>query len=141
MHIDKAATHVISSILHVDHSEDSDPWPLVIEDFQGNTVEVVLEAGDMLFYESSKCFHGRPTKFNGSWYTSLFTHYKPADPEWNVSEHFLVADLILFYHFSYSYSYINDFRSLTGLFQLTMRSRLSGANLQNLLMPVIGNMN
>lgn len=91
MHIDKPETHVISSILHIDHSEDSEPWPLVIEDFQGNTVEVVLESGDMLFYESSKCFHGRPTKFNGSWYTSVFTHYQPADPDWRKSERSLSA--------------------------------------------------
>lgn len=91
MHVDKPETHVISSILHIDHSKDSDPWPLVIEDFQGNTVEIVLEAGDMLFYESSKCFHGRPTKFNGSWYTSVFTHYQPADPEWKKSDRSLSA--------------------------------------------------
>jgi len=59
MHVDKSETHIISSILHVDHDKDSEPWPLVIEDFNGNTVEVFLEAGDMLFYESSKCSHGR----------------------------------------------------------------------------------
>jgi len=84
MHVDKPDTHVISSILHIDHSDDSEPWPLIIEDFQGNTNEVVLESGDMLFYESSKCLHGRPKKFNGSWYTSVFTHYYPATQEWKV---------------------------------------------------------
>jgi hypothetical protein len=72
MHVDKSRTHVISSILHIDHSEDSEPWPIIIEDFQGNTNEVVLESGDMLFYESSKCFHGRPHYFKGSWYSSIF---------------------------------------------------------------------
>jgi len=77
MHVDKSNTHVISCILHIDHSEDSEPWPIVIEDFQGNTNEVVLEAGDMLFYESSKCFHGRPHTFKGSWYSSIFVHYHP----------------------------------------------------------------
>lgn len=77
MHVDKSNTHVISCILHIDHSEDSEPWPIVIEDFQGNTNEVVLEAGDMLFYESSKCFHGRPHRFKGSWYSSVFVHYSP----------------------------------------------------------------
>jgi predicted 2-oxoglutarate/Fe(II)-dependent dioxygenase YbiX len=67
MHVDKVKTHVISCILHVDHSEDSEPWPIFIEDFQGNTNEVVLESGDLMFYESSKCIHGRPRKFKGSW--------------------------------------------------------------------------
>ena len=77
MHVDKLKTHVISCILHVDHSNDSEPWPIFIEDFHGNTNEVVLESGDMLFYESSKCIHGRPKPFNGSWYSSLFVHYRP----------------------------------------------------------------
>jgi hypothetical protein len=71
-------THIISCILHVDHDEDSAPWPIFIEDFQGNTNEVVLESGDILFYESSKLVHGRPRPFNGSWYSSLFVHYYPA---------------------------------------------------------------
>ena len=33
----------------------------------------------MLFYESSKCVHGRPREMKGkdSWYTSIFTHYTP----------------------------------------------------------------
>lgn len=78
MHVDKLRTHIISCILHVDHSEDSEPWPIFIEDFQGNTNEVVLESGDMMFYESSKCIHGRPRPFKGSWYSSLFVHYYPA---------------------------------------------------------------
>jgi len=81
MHIDKTETHIISSILHVDHDPMGDPWPIVIEDFQGNLNEVNLEPGDMLLYESSKCFHGRPRKFNGLWYSSLFTHYFPEDWE------------------------------------------------------------
>ena len=108
MHVDRSRTHIISSIIHVDHSEDSEPWPIVIEDFQGNTNEVVLESGDMLFYESSKCLHGRPKKFKGSWYSSLFVHYYPVgwdtqkqtheihyavprhwkkEPEWETSEY------------------------------------------------------
>lgn len=49
MHVDKPNTHIISSILHIDHSEDSKPWPLIIEDFQGNTNEVYLESGKFLW--------------------------------------------------------------------------------------------
>lgn len=79
MHIDEASTHIISSILHVGHDPEGDPWPLIIEDLHGNTNEVVLETGDMLLYESSKCFHGRPKRYNGGWYSSLFTHYHPKD--------------------------------------------------------------
>jgi len=79
MHLDKTETHIISSILHVDHGENDEPWPIVIEDFHGNTNEVFLESGDMLFYESSKLFHGRPQKMNGEFYSSLFSHYYPKD--------------------------------------------------------------
>ena len=77
MHVDKSLTHIVSCILHIDHSADSEPWPIIIEDFRGNTNEVVLTSGDMLFYESSKCIHGRPQNFTGSWYSSIFVHYYP----------------------------------------------------------------
>ena len=92
MHIDKMQTHIISCILHVDHSEDSEPWPLFIEDFQGNTNEVILESGDMLFYESSKCIHGRPRPFRGSWYSSIFVHYYPQrwDPKRDLEVHYAI---------------------------------------------------
>lgn len=79
MHVDESATHIVSSILHIGHDPDGEPWPLVIEDLHGNTHEVFLETGDMLLYESSKCFHGRPKRFNGTWYSSIFTHYYPQD--------------------------------------------------------------
>ena len=51
----------------------------MIEDFNGNTNEVALTSGDVLLYESSKCLHGRPANFSGSWYSSLFLHYAPVD--------------------------------------------------------------
>ena len=79
MHIDETSSHVISAILHVGHDPNGAPWPLVIEDLYGNTNEVYLETGDMLLYESSKCFHGRPKRYNGNWYSSLFIHYYPHD--------------------------------------------------------------
>jgi hypothetical protein len=36
MHIDRPQTHVVSFILHVDSSEDAEPWPILIEDFHGS---------------------------------------------------------------------------------------------------------
>ena len=80
MHVDRRDTHVISAIFHIDHDKESEPWPLAIESFDGTTVEVSLEPGDMLLYESSKCMHGRPRQFNGRFYTSLFVHYAPKEP-------------------------------------------------------------
>lgn len=96
MHVDKTETHIISSILHVDHGENDDPWPLFIEGFDGNFHEVYLESGDMLFYESSKCLHGRPKTFNGEFYSSLFTHYYPKDwdyPKISLDTHYRIPPI------------------------------------------------
>jgi hypothetical protein len=90
MHVDKQQTHIISFIYHIDSSDDAEPWPIFIEDFNGNTHEVILTPGDILFYESSKCFHGRPKKLNGSFYSSLFVHYYPAHG-WYEQNHELEA--------------------------------------------------
>ena len=76
MHLDQRRTHVISAIFHIGHDTQT-PWPLVIEDFEGTTNAIELEAGDLLLYESSKCWHGRPRRMNGNYYTSLFLHYYP----------------------------------------------------------------
>ncbi|KAG7374256.1 hypothetical protein IV203_013351 [Nitzschia inconspicua] len=97
MHIDKSQTHIVSFILHIDSSDDAEPWPIAIEDFQGNLHEVVLASGDLLFYESSKVFHGRPRKFNGSWYSSVFVHYYPkygwAESDHDVEKHYAVPPI------------------------------------------------
>mmetsp|Transcript_12344 Transcript_12344/g.20908 ORF Transcript_12344/g.20908 Transcript_12344/m.20908 type:complete len:123 (+) Transcript_12344:58-426(+) len=46
-------------------------------------------------YESSKCLHGRPRRFHGTYYSSLFLHYAPID--WNkegrLDNHFRVPPL------------------------------------------------
>lgn len=94
MHVDRMETHVISMIYHIDSDETADPWPIYIEDFEGNTHGVILTPGDILFYESSKCFHGRPTKFHGSWYTSVFVHYHPVDyAQQRLESHYAVPKL------------------------------------------------
>ncbi|CAB9526361.1 expressed unknown protein [Seminavis robusta] len=87
MHVDKPQTHVISMIYHIDSSDDAEPWPILIEDLHGNTHEVILTPGDVLFYESSKCLHGRPKIFNGSWYSSIFVHYYPTHGWQEVDHH------------------------------------------------------
>jgi hypothetical protein len=91
MHVDRTQTHVISCIYHIASSDDSKPWPIVIEDYAGKTNSVVLHPGDLLLYESAKNFHGRPSYFDGSFYTSLFVHFQPKDPEWRRQDHNLDA--------------------------------------------------
>ena len=55
-------------------------------------MEVSLESGDILLYESSKCYHGRPRPFNGEWYSSLFLHWYPIDwdPQIKMETHWRV---------------------------------------------------
>eukprot|EP00428_Durinskia_dybowskii_P062038 CAMPEP_0170380448 /NCGR_PEP_ID=MMETSP0117_2-20130122/13886_1 /TAXON_ID=400756 /ORGANISM="Durinskia baltica, Strain CSIRO CS-38" /LENGTH=301 /DNA_ID=CAMNT_0010635963 /DNA_START=186 /DNA_END=1091 /DNA_ORIENTATION=+ len=81
MHYDKTATHVISSIVHIAHEYDDpdQPWPIEIEDHYGRLHAVNLEPGQMLFYESAACLHGRRSKFHGKYYGSVFLHYQPVD--------------------------------------------------------------
>lgn len=98
MHLDRMQTHIISFILHIDSSEDAEPWPIFIEDFNGTTHEVILTPGDILFYESSKCFHGRPKRLNGSWYSSIFVHYYPKG--WQSTNHDLEAHYAVPPHWS-----------------------------------------
>jgi hypothetical protein len=87
MHVDRTQTHVISCIYHIASSANAEPWPIVIEDYAGNTNSVVLKPGDILLYESAKNFHGRPNLFIGDWYTSVFVHFFPKDPAWQRSNH------------------------------------------------------
>ena len=77
-HVDRLATHVVSSIVHVASEVDA-PWPIVIEDVHGVEHAVALKPGQMLFYESAKLAHARPAPFQGRFYTSIFLHYKPKD--------------------------------------------------------------
>merc|ERR1711924_225073 len=81
MHVDRANTHVISSILHIDHDygEGTDSWPIEIVDLHGKVQAVELLPGEMLLYESSKCQHGRPKPFLGRWYASAFLHFRPRE--------------------------------------------------------------
>jgi hypothetical protein len=81
MHYDKLNTHVISSIVHIAHEYDNDdePWPIEIEDHDGVLHAVNLEPGQMLFYESASCLHGRRQRFKGRYYASIFMHFQPVD--------------------------------------------------------------
>ena len=58
------------------------------KNYKKDTHQVYLNSGDMLLYESSKCFHGRPIPLHGSWYTSIFVHYYPKYEEWTTRDHF-----------------------------------------------------
>ena len=42
-----------------------------------------MSPGDIVYYESAKCLHGRMKPLQGAYYVNLFAHYRPlGDPEW-----------------------------------------------------------
>jgi hypothetical protein len=47
--------------------------------FLGVLHSQLLEPGQMLFYESAACLHGRMREFKGRYYGSIFVHYMPED--------------------------------------------------------------
>lgn len=101
MHYDKIDSHVISSIVHIGHQYDNEnvPWPIEIEDHDGNLHAVSLEAGEMLFYESAACLHGRRQFFHGHHYASVFVHYRPVDRSiWNFTPEDIIAKVPPFWN-------------------------------------------
>ncbi|MFN0264533.1 hypothetical protein ACKTEK_11700 [Tepidamorphus sp. 3E244] len=77
-HYDHSATHVVSSTICVD-SRLNRPWPLYIEDLDGNPHEVSIEPGEMVFFEGAKLKHGRPYAMDGEYYANIFVHFTPVD--------------------------------------------------------------
>ncbi len=66
------------------YDNDDEPWPIEIEDHDGALHAVNLQPGQMLFYESASCLHGRRQKFKGKYYASIFMHFQPVDSSiWN----------------------------------------------------------
>ena len=81
-HCDRIDTHVISAILNIKQEGVEEPWPLSIMGQDGQTHEVLMEPGDMVFYESARMAHGRPRMFLGERYVNAFVHTKPAGGGW-----------------------------------------------------------
>jgi prolyl 4-hydroxylase len=79
-HYDKKNTHVISAIIHLEDKSDK-PWELYIEDHNFKSHQITMEYGDVIFYESTTCLHGRPTPFEGDSHRNMYIHFKPE--RWN----------------------------------------------------------
>ncbi len=76
-HVDRIDTHIVSAIINVDQQVDSD-WALHILDHQGRNHRVIMQPGDMLFYESARLQHGRPQPLQGESFANIFVHFMPA---------------------------------------------------------------
>ena len=77
-HRDRLATHIIGAIINIDQDVNED-WILVIDDHHHRRHEVTLAPGEMIFYESGKLIHGRPTPLDGRLFANIFCHFKPID--------------------------------------------------------------
>lgn len=76
-HRDRLRTHIVSAIINVAQDAIED-WPLVIEDNYYRRHEVLLQPGELVFYEGARLLHGRPTPLNGKHYANIFVHFMPS---------------------------------------------------------------
>ena len=74
-HVDRP-THIISSAICVDYALDR-PWPLHLENIDGEVSQVDFEPGELVFYEGARLAHGRPYPLDGDYYAAIFLHYRP----------------------------------------------------------------
>ena len=74
-HVDRFNTHVISAILNIGQQVEED-WPLYIKDNDGRSQEMLLAPGEMVWYESARLPHGRPSPLRGQYYDNLFIHFQ-----------------------------------------------------------------
>jgi len=76
MHVDRVDTHHVSAIINVAQQLEAD-WPLQILDHKGCRHSVLMQPGDMVFYESARLKHGRPTPLHGDHFANVFVHALP----------------------------------------------------------------
>ena len=82
-HVDWQATHATSLIVNIAQGDMREPWAVEVYDFAGRLHEVIMEEGDIVYYESARVLHGRMKPLKGAYYVNLFAHYRPlGDPNW-----------------------------------------------------------
>jgi len=74
-HVDRLPL-VTSAIVNVAQDVD-EPWPLEVYNHEGNAVNVTMDPGDMVLYESHSVVHGRPFPLRGRYYANIFIHFEP----------------------------------------------------------------
>jgi prolyl 4-hydroxylase len=74
-HVDRIPL-ISSCIINVAQDVD-EPWPLEVIDRQGRAVNVTMEPGDMVLYESHSLIHARPFPLKGRYMANIFIHFEP----------------------------------------------------------------
>ncbi|KAL3816387.1 hypothetical protein ACHAXA_008357 [Cyclostephanos tholiformis] len=86
-HVDRINTHAVSLIVNIAQGNLTQPWTVEVYDHANRLHEVVMEPGDIVYYESAKALHGRNTPLAGGYYANIFTHYRPiGDPQWYLKD-------------------------------------------------------
>jgi len=67
-------THALSLVLNVAQHGLREPWPLVVDSMNGSKHAAYLQPGELVFYESARCLHGRETFYQGAEFVNLFAH-------------------------------------------------------------------
>lgn len=82
-HVDRESTHAASIIMNIAQAGVRTPWKVEIYDFANRLHEIEMDPGDIVYYESARCLHGRMRPLDGAYYVNLFAHYRPTgDPNW-----------------------------------------------------------
>lgn len=82
-HVDRTSTHATSLIINVAQQNIREPWKVEIYDHADRLHEVEMQEGDIVYYESARCLHGRMRPLKGDFYVNLFSHYRPkGDDQW-----------------------------------------------------------
>ena len=59
----------LTLLLLVNVDQDvNEPWPLEVYGHDGVAINITMEPGDMVLYESHSVIHGRPFPLNGNYY-------------------------------------------------------------------------
>lgn len=74
-HREDTNTTIVNAVVCV-HQLVNKPWPLVIDDHNYRKHYVLLNPGDICFYEGAKLSHGRPEALDGEEYAELTLHYQ-----------------------------------------------------------------
>ena len=77
MHVDREATHALSLIINVDQINMLEDWHVEINSHNEDLHEIAMQPGDVVYYESAACLHGRMRPLLGDGYVNLFSHYRP----------------------------------------------------------------
>lgn len=78
MHQDRNSDYAVSASITIYQDVDED-WALSIEDHSGETHSMIMDCGDIVFFEGRNLFHGRPEPFKGRTYVNMYCHYIPKE--------------------------------------------------------------